>query len=203
VLGADKKMFKTRSGDTIRLADLLDEAVARAAAIVAEKNPDRDPDARAALAAAIGIGAVKYADLSNDRVKDYVFDWDRMLSLDGNTAPYMQYAHARVRSILRRAGEAPDASRIAVTHAAERALCLALLAFGDVAQSVATAREPHRLCTYLFELAGAFTRVYEQCPVLKAGSDAERASRIALCDLTARVLSQGLWLLGIEAPHQM
>ncbi|MBI3207083.1 MAG: arginine--tRNA ligase [Myxococcales bacterium] len=204
VLGADKKMLKTRAGETTRLIDLLDEAVSRARAIVAAKNPSLDAVEQEAIARAVGIGAVKYADLSSDRIKDYVFDWDRMLAFEGNTAPYLQYAHARIRSIFRK-GEAavPPPSAIVVTEPAEKALALRLLAFPTVVGDVATTLHPHKLCGYLFELATAFSAFYESCPVLKAGTPAERESRLALCDLTARVIERGLGLLGIEAPERM
>jgi arginyl-tRNA synthetase len=201
VLGADKKMFKTRAGETVRLVELLDEAVQRARAVIAEKNPDLDAATREDVARAVGIGAVKYADLSSDRIKDYVFDWDRMLAFEGNTAPYLQYAHARIRSIFRRAESAPGA--IVVAAPAERALALALLGFGTAVHEVADTLQPHRLCTYLYGLSAAFSTFYEQCPVLKAATVDEQRSRLALCDLTALVLARGLGLLGIEAPERM
>ncbi|WP_437315696.1 arginine--tRNA ligase [Sorangium sp. So ce385] len=204
VLGADKKMFKTRSGDTVKLSDLLDEAVERATKVVREKNPELDAEAAGAVARAVGVGAVKYADLSSDRIKDYVFDWDRMLAFEGNTAPYLMYAHARIRSIFRKAGvESPRGVGITVGEPAERALALELLRFGAVLEDVAATLEPHRLCGYLFELAGSFTTFYERCPVLRAESEEVRRSRLALCDLTAEVLAKGLGLLGIEAPERM
>ncbi|WP_437569152.1 arginine--tRNA ligase [Sorangium sp. So ce542] len=204
VLGADKKMFKTRSGDTVKLSDLLDEAVERATKVVREKNPELDAEAAGAVARAVGVGAVKYADLSSDRIKDYVFDWDRMLAFEGNTAPYLMYAHARIRSIFRKAGvESPRGVGITVGEPAERALALELLRFGAVLEDVAATLEPHRLCGYLFELAGSFTTFYERCPVLRAESDEVRRSRLALCDLTAEVLAKGLGLLGIDAPERM
>ncbi len=204
VLGADKKMFKTRSGETVKLSDLLDEAVERATKVVREKNAELDEAEAAAVARAVGIGAVKYADLSSDRIKDYVFDWDRMLAFEGNTAPYLMYAHARIRSIFRKAGvEAPRGVDIAVSEPAERALALDLLRFGAVLEDVALTLEPHRLCGYLYELAGSFTSFYERCPVLRAESEALRSSRLALCNLTAEVLAKGLGLLGIEAPERM
>ncbi|WP_437588507.1 arginine--tRNA ligase [Sorangium sp. So ce1000] len=204
VLGADKKMFKTRSGDTVKLSDLLDEAVERATKVVQEKNPELDAEASGAVARAVGVGAVKYADLSSDRIKDYVFDWDRMLAFEGNTAPYLMYAHARIRSIFRKAGvESPRGAGIVLGEPAERALVLELLRFGAVLEDVAATLEPHRLCGYLFELAGSFTTFYERCPVLRAESDEVRSSRLALCDLTAEVLAKGLGLLGIEAPERM
>ena len=205
ILGADKKMFKTRSGETIKLLELIDEAVDRAAKVVAEKT-DLDPAQRADVARAVGIGAIKYADLCNDRIKDYVFDWDRMLAFEGNTAPYLMYAHARIRSIfakIARDGLTAAPGAFVVRDPAERALALELLRFGSVVAEVGRTLEPHRLCGYLFELASAYTSFYERCPVLKAATDAERASRLALCDLTAKVLARGLDLLGIEAPERM
>jgi arginyl-tRNA synthetase len=204
VLGSDGKPFKTRSGETVKLVDLLDEGIERAAAFVADKGPDLDAETRAAVARAVGIGAIKYADLASDRVKDYVFDWDRLLAMDGNTAPYLQYAHARIRSILRRAaagGFGPGPIHIEAPQ--ERALALALVAFSDTVAQVVETLQPHRLCTYLFDLASTFSGFYEHCPVLRADTDKQRASRIALADLTARVIAQGLDLLGIEAPQQM
>ncbi|MBX3258681.1 MAG: arginine--tRNA ligase [Labilithrix sp.] len=205
ILGPDKKMFKTREGGTVKLADLLDEAIARARAILEEKDPPHlDEAARREVARMIGIGALKYVDLSSDRVKDYVFDWNRMLAFDGNTAPYLQFAHARTRSILRKAGEAGVASgAVAVRTPEERALALALLGFGDAVAGVAESLQPHRLCTYLFDLATATTSFLENCPVLKAEDDAARASRLALSDVAGKVLARGLALLGIEAPEAM
>ncbi len=204
VLGSDGKMLRTRVGGTIKLVDLLDEAVEQAAALIAEKNPDLDEATRAQVAQAVGIGAVKYADLSTDRVKDYVFDFDRMLSFDGNTAPYLQYAHARIQSIFRRGGVTPsrDGAPLIVAEPAERALVLELLAFPNVVSVVADTSEFHRLAGYLYGLSTAFTGFYERCPVLKA-DEPVRGSRLALCDLTARVLATGLNLLGIAAPDRM
>src|SRR5437588_640780 len=203
-LGPDGRPFRTREGGTVKLAGLLDEAVERAAAVVAEKNPELDATTRADVARAIGIGAVKYADLSNDRVKDYVFDWDRMLSFDGNTAPYLQYAHARIRSIFRRGEiDVPGGGAPTVTETPERDLALQLLAFDGSLQATAELLQPHRLCTYLFEVATAFTAFYEACPVLRAPSEELRRSRLRLCDLTGRVLACGLGLLGIDAPDRM
>ncbi len=204
ILGPDGKILRSRAGDTIKLVELIDEAVARAAALVAEKNPDLDDETRAEVARMVGIGAIKYADLSNDRVKDYVFDWQRMLSFDGNTAPYLQYAHARIRSIFRRGGVAAPAglSAVAVSEPAERTLAIELLAFEGVIATVAETLEFHRLAAYLYTLATAFTAFYEKCPVLRAEGET-RESRLALCDLTARVLARGLTLLGIGAPVRM
>ena len=205
VLGEDRKMLRSRSGDSVKLVDLLDEAGERATAAVAEKNPDLDAAARAEVAAAIGIGAVKYADLSTDRVRDYVFDWDRMLAFDGNTAPYLQYAHARIRSIFRRADIDPrelDPTAVRIVEPAERSLALRLLTHPSVIADAVASNSPHRLCTHLFDLAQDFTAFYEQCPVLRA-DDATRASRLVLCDVTARTIAHGLDLLGIAAPERM
>jgi arginyl-tRNA synthetase len=204
ILGPDGKSLKSRAGTSVKLAGLLDEAVARAAAVVAEKSPDLDPAAQAEVAHAVGIGAVKYADLANDLGKDYVFDWARMLALDGNTGPYLQYAHARVCSIYQRGGLTPprDVTTVVVTEPAERALAIELLGFSTVLAEVAESLEFHKLTGYLYGLATAFTAFYEQCPVLKADEPA-RTSRLVLCDLTARTLTRGLDLLGIAAPPRM
>ena len=206
VLGEDGKMLKTRSGTPIRLAELLEEAVQRARVLIEEKDPGLPDGERDELARAVGIGAVKYADLSSDRLKDYTFSWDRMLALQGNTAPYLQYAHTRIHSILRRVGpqdELPVAEVVYVADPAERALALKLLEFGATLDQAAQLLQPHRICTYLFELASAFTTFYEACPVLKAGSDEQMASRLTLCTLTGRTLATGLALLGIRAPERM
>ena len=203
ILGEDGKILRTRAGASVKLIDLLDEAIARATAIVAEKNPALDEQARAHVAQAVGIGAVKYADLSTQRSKDYVFDYDRMLSFEGNTAPYLQYAHARICSIFRRSGlEPPDAKHVIVAEPAERELAIELLAFAGVVTEAARDLECHRLAQYLYGLASAFTDFYERCPVLRAEGEV-RASRLVLCDLTARTLKLGLGLLGIAAPDQM
>ena len=206
VLGSDRKMLKSRSGDTVKLAALLDEAIERAAAAVAEKNPDMSDAERASVARAVGIGAVKYSDLSTDRVKDYIFDWDRMLSFDGNTAPYLQYAHARICSIFRRAGTDRVAVRGLVPSLddpREKALALRILRFDAAVAETIESMAPHKLCTYLYDLATDFTAFYEHCPVLRATDDDTRTSRLVLCDATARVLERGLSLLGITAPEQM
>jgi arginyl-tRNA synthetase len=206
VLGDDRKMLRTRAGKTLRLAELLDEAVTRARAVVEERSAGLDEDERAAIAHAVGIGAVKFADLSNDRVGDYVFSWDRMLALDGFTAPYLQYAHARIRSIFRRAGDDEGCGGVTPTLAdpEERALALALSGFAPAVAETVERLAPHRLCGYLFELAQAFTSFYDACPVLRDDVDAAtRASRLALCEVTARTLATGLGLLGIEAPQRM
>ncbi|HVY44910.1 MAG TPA: arginine--tRNA ligase [Minicystis sp.] len=204
VLGVDKKMFKTRAGETVRLVDLLEEAVSRAAKIVADKNPGLDAAAQAKVARAVGIGAVKYADLSSDRNKDYVFDWDRMLAFDGNTAPYIQYAHARILSIFRKGEvEPPPPDRIAVAAPEELVLARKLLAFPSAVDEVAATLLPHKLCGYLYELATAFSAFFEACPVLKAPTPEVREARLALCDVAARTLARGLALLGIDAPERM
>jgi arginyl-tRNA synthetase len=204
VLGPDGRPFKTRAGGTVRLMHLLDEAVATARRTVQERESDLDPAELDRIAEQAGIGAVKYADLSTSRLKDYVFDIARMVSLTGNTSVYLQYAHARIRSILRKAGDATAAApdpRLPM-HRAERALVLALDAFGDVLREVVEFSEPHRLCNYLFETAKAFTDFYENCPVLAAPDDV-RTNRLALCRLAAATLHHGLGLLGIAAPDRM
>ena len=206
VLGSDRKMLKSRSGESIKLISLLDEAVERAAAAIAEKNPEMPAGDRARVANMVGIGAVKYADLSGDRIKDYIFDWERMLSFDGNTAPYLQYAHARICSIFRRAG----IDRASVRSTAprpedprERALAMRLMRFDGAVWDALDGYQPHKMCTYLYDLASDFTSFYEHCPVLKAEDAAVRDSRLHLCDITARVMEKGLGLLGIGAPEQM
>ncbi|MGH3794568.1 MAG: arginine--tRNA ligase [Pseudonocardiaceae bacterium] len=204
VLGKDGKMLRSRAGESVRLVDLLDEAVTRARAAVADKNPDLDEATQTAVAHAVGIGAVKYADLSTDRNKDYVLDYDRMLSFDGNTGPYLQYAHARIQSIFRRARIEPpgSATALVLSDPAERALALVILEFPSVISDVEASLQFHRLAAYLFDLATAFTGFYERCPVLKAEGHL-RDSRLVLCALTARILCTGLGLLGIEAPDQL
>ena len=207
ILGDDGKPFKTRSGDTVKLGDLLDEAQERAFAAVTAKHPDLAEAQRREIARVIGLGAIKYADLVPNRQSDYVFNWDKMLALNGNTAPYLQYAYARIKSIFRKAA-AENASpteglpSVTLTAPAEIALARQLLNFGLVLEAVAEEYRPNYLCNYLYELAGEFARFYENCPVLKA-EPGERASRLALCDLTAKVLQQGLALLGIETLEQM
>ncbi len=208
VLGADRKILKSRSGEPLKFIELLDEAVVRAATAIDEKNTDLSAEQRDEVARAIGIGAVKYADLSTDRIKDYIFDWDRMLAFDGNTSPYLQYAHVRICSIFRRAGiDRADVRGGDVTlmlgTAQERDLALRLLAFDSAVWDTIDKYSPHRLCTYLFDLAQDFTAFFEHCPVIKAPDEATRMSRLALCDITARVLATGLDLLGITAPERM
>ena len=192
----------------MRLMHLIDEAVDSARRTVAEREPDLPAAELDLIAEQAGVGAVKYADLSTSRVKDYTFDIARMVSLTGNTSVYLQYAHARIRSILRKAGSEVDVIDPAQIdpalplHPAERALVLALDEFGDVLRDVAATSEPHRLCNYLFDTAKAFTDFYENCPVLSAPDDV-RANRLALCRLAAATLHDGLGLLGIAAPERM
>ncbi|WP_326943330.1 arginine--tRNA ligase [Amycolatopsis sp. NBC_01307] len=202
VLGADGKTMRTRAGETIKLVDLLTEAVTQAAVVVAERS-ELDAAGQAEVARAVGIGAVKYADLSGDRERDYVFAWERMLAKEGNTSVYLQYAHARTRSILRKAGGEPEGTRILLDEPAERALALKLLRFGEALQAATSAYAPHKLCTYLYETAVAFSRFYDDCPVLKAPTPELRASRLRLTTLTAHTLALGLSLLGIDAPDQL
>ena len=208
VLGTDGKPFKTRAGESVRLEDLLDEAVERATAVVREKGEKigLTEDEITANGREVGIGAVKYADLSTSLGRDYVFDLDRMVSLNGDTSVYIQYAYARTRSIFRKAAE----GQRAVAHPelalepAERALGLHLDAFGDTLAEIAGTYEPHRLASYLFQLASLFTTFYEQCPVLTADGGADQVeNRLFLCDLTARTLRQGLALLGIRTPDRL
>jgi len=204
ILGPDRKMFKTRSGETVKLIALLDEAVERADAAIAERNPGLEPEQRKDLADQLGIGAVKYADLSTDRTRDYVFDWDRMLAFEGNTGPYLQYAHARIRSIFRRLDAVPDlAVAPTLTEEAERDLALSLLGYRAAVHLAAETYSPSKLTTYLFDLASTFSTFYEVCPVLAAPDAETRRSRLTLADLTARVLEAGLGLLGIAAPDRM
>jgi arginyl-tRNA synthetase len=203
ILGDDGKPFKTRSGDTVKLGDLLDEAEERALKIVSEKNLELPEAQRKEIARVIGLGAVKYADLLPNRQSDYVFSWDKMLALTGNTAPYLQYAYARIKSIFRKSESTNyQLSSINLIAPEEIALAKHLLNFGLTLEAVAEEYRPNFLCNFLFELAGKFTSFYENCPVLKA-DEATRDSRLALCALTARVLKQGLDVLGIETVEQM
>lgn len=204
MMGEDGKPFKTRSGDNVKLIDLLDESVRRAHAIVSEKNPSLDESARAKIAEVVGISAVKYSDLSKNRTSDYVFDWGTMLSFEGNTAPYMLYAFARIKSILRKqsTSDQTSASTIKITADEERRLLLKNLQFQETILVVAQEGYPNYLCSYLFELAGIFMRFYEACPVLKAEQDV-RESRLQLVALTAKTLEKGLTLLGLETLEQM
>jgi arginyl-tRNA synthetase len=205
VLGSDGRPFKTRAGDAFRLIELLDEAVVRARATVTEKSPNLPVSDLDAIARQVGIGAVKYADLVTGRTKDYVFDLGRMVSLSGNTGVYLQYAHARVRSILRRLDDEDGRhpATVGMLEPAERRLALHLDEFSRAVIDVGSTLEPHRLCAYLFLLAQVFTEFYESCPVLKAASPGERARRILLCKLTAETLRCGLGLLGIATPDRL
>jgi arginyl-tRNA synthetase len=202
ILGEDGKPFKTRSGETVKLADLLDEAEERAHKIVSEKSAELPEAQRKEIARVVGLGAVKYADLLPNRQSDYVFSWDKMLALQGNTAPYLQYAYARIKSIFRKAESGKRKAEIVLAAPEEIALAKHLLNFGLTLEAVAEEYRPNFLCNYLFELAGKFTSFYENCPVLKADA-AVRDSRLALCDLTALILKQGLDVLGIEVVEQM
>ncbi len=207
VLGPDRKILRTRSGAPLRLMALIEEAIAKAGAHLQEARPDLPQSAREVIAGQVGVGAIKYADLSVAHDSEYVFDLDRMLALTGNTGPYLQYAATRVRSIFRGIDREPSdpvfaTPPVALTEASERALAMHLLDFGTVVAAVGDELEPHRLCTYLFELAQSFSAFYENCPVIKA-AEATRESRLALCALTLRVLVTGLDLIGIHTPQQM
>ena len=204
VLGPDRKMFKSRSGETVKLASLLGEAIERADAALKERNNDLDEMARTQLAVQIARAAIKYADLSTDRHHDYIFDLDRMIAFEGDTGPYLQYAHARLRSIFRRLGAPWDSPAVALSLDTfqERHLALGLLAFPEAFETSLASLQPHRLCVYLFDLAQRLTAFYDACPVLTS-EGALRDQRLALCDLAARTLSTGLSVLGIDAPDQM
>ena len=209
MMGSDGRPFKTRSGDTVKLSELLDEAVRRAFDLVSEKNPELEETERQTIAERVGIAAVKYADLSKNRTSDYVFDWSTMLSFDGNTAPYMLYAYARIKSILRKQDNDPSADQnkgamrlSSIDAPEERMLLMKILQMPEIVQMVADDCYPNQLCNYLFELAGIFMRFYESCPILKAEAEL-RESRLALASLTAETLKQGLSLLGIEPLERM
>jgi arginyl-tRNA synthetase len=205
VLGPDGHMLMSRLGDNVRLVDMIDEAIQRAENVARAKASDsKEPIDEATLhevARMVGVGAIKYADLSSDRVKDYIFDLERMVSFDGNTAGYCQYAHARARSVLRKAGELP-ADGLAIVEPKERELALAVLGLGTVVRDVERTLEPHRIVNYSYALASAFTSFYDACPILKA-DPLVRASRLLLTHLTARTLACALGLLGISVPDRM
>ncbi|MCS0639452.1 arginine--tRNA ligase [Streptomyces sp. LP05-1] len=204
VLGKDGKPFKTREGETVRLVDLLDEAIDRASAVVREKAQDLTEDEIAERGAQVGIGAIKYADLSTSAARDYKFDLDQMVSLNGDTSVYLQYAYARIQSILRKAGDRRPAARPELALApAERALGLHLDQFGETLAEVAESYEPHKLAGYLYQLASHYTTFYAECPVLKADTPEQTENRLFLCDLTARTLHQGMALLGIRTPERL
>jgi arginyl-tRNA synthetase len=206
MMGKDGKPFKTRSGGTVKLADLLVEAVERAEQLLRSKNTDLGDDEIKAIARSVGIGAIKYADLSKTRTNDYIFDWDAMLSFDGNTAPYLQYAYTRIRSIFRKAGLDADtfSADICLTAAQEKTLVMKLLQFDDIVDQVAAEGYPHILCNYVYELASAYMAFYEHCPVLKDEvADNIQKSRLQLCKLTSETIAKGLELLGIEVMEKM
>ena len=206
MLGKDGKPFKTRAGGTVKLADLLDEALERARRLVAEKNPDMPADELEKLANAVGIGAVKYADLSKNRTTDYIFDWDNMLAFEGNTAPYMQYAYTRVLSVFRKADideSALVAAPVVIIEDREAQLAARLLQFEETLTVVAREGTPHVMCSYLYDLAGLFSGFYEHCPILSAESEETRNSRLKLALLTAKTLKLGLDTLGIETVERM
>ncbi|EID7363673.1 arginine--tRNA ligase [Salmonella enterica] len=206
MLGKDGKPFKTRAGGTVKLADLLDEALERARRLVAEKNPDMPADELEKLANAVGIGAVKYADLSKNRTTDYIFDWDNMLAFEGNTAPYMQYAYTRVLSVFRKANideQALASAPVIISEDREAQLAARLLQFEETLTVVAREGTPHVMCAYLYDVAGLFSGFYEHCPILSAENDAVRNSRLKLAQLTAKTLKLGLDTLGIETVERM
>jgi len=206
MLGKDNKPFKTRSGETIKLSDLLDEAVERAGVLIAKRESDLSPSQKQHVAATVGIGAVKYADLSKNRTTDYIFDWDTMLSFEGNTAPYLQYAYTRVMSIFRKADQDMQSyqAKILVASSQEHDLVVKLMQFDEVLESVSKEATPHIMCTYLYEVASLFMRFYEANPVLKSEvSDTDRNSRLGLCALSAKTLKSGLGILGIDTLEAM
>ncbi|MGL5185322.1 MAG: arginine--tRNA ligase, partial [Plesiomonas shigelloides] len=205
MLGKDGRPFKTRSGGTVKLAELLDEATERAEKLIADKNPDLSDEERAAVVNAVAMGSVKYSDLSKNRTTDYIFDWENMLSFEGNTAPYMQYAYTRVASIFKRAGvdESQLTGKIVLTDDREKALATKLMQFEEAVYSVVREGEPHLMCAYLYELAGLFSSFYEACPILNSDDQDVRNSRLKLSLLTAKTLKQGLDLLGIQTVDRM
>ncbi len=206
MMGKDGKPFKTRSGGTVKLADLLVEAVERAEKLLREKNTDLSASEISVIARKVGIGAIKYADLSKTRTNDYIFDWDAMMSFEGNTAPYLQYAYTRIRSIFRKADIDPDSflATISIVEPQEKALAMKLLQFAEVVDQVASDGYPHILCNYLYELASAYMSFYEQCPVLKEGvAKPTQQSRLQLCKLTSETMAKGLDLLGIDVMEKM
>ena len=206
MLGKDGKPFKTRSGDTVKLADLLDEAIERAVVLISQKSTALSEQEKADVIEAVGIGSVKYADLSKNRTTDYVFDWDNMLSFEGNTAPYMQYAYTRIRSIFNRSQidlSEVEQAQLSITDEKERALAIKLLQFEEAVQVIGKEGTPHVLCAYLYELAGVFSSFYEHCPILNNDDQQVKLSRLKLALLTERTLKQGLNLLGIKTVEKM
>lgn len=202
MMGKDGKPFKTRSGDTVKLATLLDEAISRATKLVQIKNPQLSQEEAHSIGKVVGIGAVKYADLSKNRTSDYIFDWDSMLSFEGNTAPYLQYAYARVQSLFRKIENNQSDAKIILNEPLEKQLAFELLKFEDILENVAETAYPHYLANYLYQIATLFSRFYEACPILKAEPEI-RASRLQLARLTGRTLKQGLALLGINVLERM
>ena len=203
ILGKDRRPFKTRSGDTVSLQDVIDEAVTRATAVVEAKSPDMPAEEKAAVALAVGIGAIKFAELSQNRMSDYIFDWEKMLALTGDTAPYLQNSYVRVRSIFRKIdAEFQAPASLTLTESAEIHLARLLVRFGEVVPATLDDCRPNLLAAYLYELAKAFHSFYEACPVLKS-EGATRETRLALCDLTAKVLKKGMGLFGITMPERM
>jgi arginyl-tRNA synthetase len=206
MLGKDNKPFRTRAGETIKLSDLLDEAVERAAVLISQRESNLSDSAKQQVAETVGIGAVKYADLSKNRTTDYIFDWDTMLSFEGNTAPYLQYAYTRVKSIFRNAKQDMDTYKASVSIASvqEHDLVVKLMQFDEVLEAVCKEATPHLMCTYLYEVASLFMRFYEANPVLKPEvSEEDKNSRLGLCALTAKTLKAGLGILGIETLEVM
>jgi arginyl-tRNA synthetase len=202
MLGPDGKPFKTKTGGTVKLKDLLDEGTDRAFKLVTDRSPEVPEDRRRAIAERVGIGAIKYADLAKDRISDYAFSFDAMLSLDGNTAPYLQYAYARIQSIFRKAAGSASNGTIKLDAPHEIALAKQILRLGEVIELVAKDLKPHLLCQFLYDLATKFSGFYENCPVLSS-EEPIRSSRLALCKFTADTMATGLDLLGIEHPDQM
>jgi arginyl-tRNA synthetase len=205
ILGEDNKPLKTRSGENVKLADLLDEAIEKAYQVVSEKNPSLSDARKREVAQMVGIGAIKYADLSQNRNNDYVFSFERMLALNGNTAPYLQYAHARICSIFRKAEIDFEKfhETAGISEIPERDLMLKIMEFPQAVEMVAQELRPHILCNYLYELATTFSSFYDKCPVLNSDNDQLRNSRLALCNTTRKTLKKGLELLGIAAPREM
>jgi arginyl-tRNA synthetase len=203
--GEDGKPFKTRSGGTVKLVDLLDEAEVRAIALVRSKNPDMDQAEIDKIGKAVGISAVKYADLSKDRARDYIFNFDQMLSFEGNTAPYLMYAYTRVASIFNKAGLEMNSIQGAVKLEAEKEKDLAnkLMQFPEVLERISQRGQPHTLCSYIYEVAGLFSSFYEHCPILSAETEDQKISRLRLAALAGKTIKQGLNLLGIETLERM
>ena len=202
ILGEDGKPLKTRSGQNVKLGELLDEAEERALAVVAEKNPELPEDVRRQIARAVGIGAIKYADLSQNRTTDYIFSWDKMLAMNGNTAPYLQYAYVRVQSIFRKAGDTTGDAPVTLAHPTELDLAKHILRFSDTLEAVLADDKPNWLTGYLYDLAGKFSVFYANCPVIQS-AEPTRSSRLILCRLTADIMKRGLNLLGIDVIEQM